>query len=55
MNWQEFFAMGGYAVYVWPSYGLSLAVLLGNWWLARQRARRLWSELARKERARSGA
>lgn len=26
-NW---FAMGGYAVYVWPAYGLALAVLVYN-------------------------
>ncbi len=25
----EFFAMGGYAGYVWPAYGVALAVLLG--------------------------
>jgi len=26
---QEFFSMGGYAVYVWPSYGLTAIVMLG--------------------------
>ncbi len=30
MSVQEFFAMGGYAFYVWPSYGLTLIVLLAN-------------------------
>lgn len=30
MNWQEFFAMGGYALYVWTSYGICLLVLLIN-------------------------
>ena len=25
----EFFAMGGYAWYVWPSYGIAAAVLVG--------------------------
>ena len=30
MSVQEFFAMGGYALYVWPSYGLTLIVLLAN-------------------------
>jgi heme exporter protein D len=29
-NMQEFFAMGGYAFYVWTSYGLTLIVLLAN-------------------------
>jgi heme exporter protein D len=26
MNWVEFFAMNGYAFYVWGSYGVALAV-----------------------------
>ena len=33
MNWSEFFNMGGYAVFVWSSYGLALVVLLINWYL----------------------
>ena len=28
MNWQEFFAMGGYAFYVWMSYGITVIVML---------------------------
>ena len=30
MSVQEFFAMGGYALYVLPAYGLTLIVLLAN-------------------------
>ena len=30
MSIQDFFAMGGYAAYVWPAYGLTLIVLLAN-------------------------
>lgn len=30
MTLSEFFAMGGYAFYVWTSYGLTLIVLLAN-------------------------
>lgn len=30
MNWQAFFAMGGYAVYVWSAYGFAALVLLWN-------------------------
>jgi len=30
MSMQNFFAMGGYAFYVWTSYGLTLIVLLAN-------------------------
>ena len=29
-NLQDFFAMGGYAFYVWTSYGLTVIVLLAN-------------------------
>lgn len=28
MSWSEFFAMNGYAFYVWGSYGLALLVFL---------------------------
>ena len=32
----EFFHMGGYALYVWASYGLSAAVILAAiWWSLR--------------------
>ena len=30
MNWSEFFNMGGYAFYVWTSYGLTLIVIVAN-------------------------
>ena len=29
-NWSEFFAMGGYAFFVWTSYGLTFLVILLN-------------------------
>lgn len=29
-SWSEFFAMGGYAFFVWASYGLTFAVILLN-------------------------
>jgi heme exporter protein D len=28
MSWSEFFAMKGYALYVWGSYGVALAVFV---------------------------
>lgn len=34
MDIGEFLAMGGYARYVWPAWGLSAAVLVGNAWSA---------------------
>jgi heme exporter protein CcmD len=36
MDLQKFFEMGGYAGYVWTSYGLTALVLLWNWWAARR-------------------
>lgn len=30
MNWTEFFHMGGYALYVWGSYGLAALILAIN-------------------------
>lgn len=46
----EFFHMGGYAAYVWTSYGIALVVLLANLVLPWLRRRRLVTELARRER-----
>ena len=36
MDVQKFFEMGGYAGYVWTSYGLTAVILLWNWWAARR-------------------
>ena len=39
----SFLAMGGYAAYVWPAYGISIVVLTAATWLslrARQELRR---------------
>ncbi|HYA38282.1 MAG TPA: heme exporter protein CcmD [Candidatus Methylomirabilis sp.] len=33
MNWSHFFAMGGYAVYVWSAYGLAALILILNVYL----------------------
>lgn len=40
---ENFFAMGGYAAYVWPAYGISLGVIAGAilWtFIAERRLRR---------------
>jgi heme exporter protein D len=31
---REFLAMGGYARFVWPAFGLTALVLVYNWWSA---------------------
>lgn len=58
MHWNsldEFFAMGGYAVYVWGSLGAcALAMALEPWLLARRRAA-IMTSLRRQWRARDAA
>jgi heme exporter protein D len=39
--------MGGYAAFVWPSYGLALVVLIANVLLPRRRHQRILNELRR--------
>ena len=47
-GWNGFWAMGGYAPFVWGSYGVTLAVLLAEVWLLRRRR-------ARADRSGAGA
>lgn len=35
----DYFAMGGYAVFIWPSYGLALVLLIGMAIAAHRRMR----------------
>ena len=42
----EFFAMGGYAVFVWSAFGVTLVVLVLNVVFARRRLRATLAELA---------
>jgi heme exporter protein D len=55
MNWSEFFEMGGYALYVWPAYGLMAVVLAFNLVVPFRRRdevirkiRRLWAQAEKK-------
>jgi len=52
MDWESFFAMGGYAVYVWPSYALALIVLTVNLVAPHRRERRLLRTIAVREQRR---
>ena len=48
MNWNsgsEFFAMGGYGLYVWGSYLVALAAMSVEPWLAAQRHRRARNQI----------
>ncbi len=57
MNWKsfdDFVQMGGYGLYVWGSYGVTLAVMLVEAIAVRQRQRRAMHS-ARQEAALEGA
>ena len=47
-SWHEFITMGGYAVYVWSSYGIALVIMLANAILPGRQQRRLIKELRRR-------
>ena len=54
MNWNspaEFFAMGGYALYVWGSFGVCALALLLEPWLVRQRRNNILQSLRRQAKA----
>ena len=56
MNWgsaQEFFAMGGYGLYVWGSYVIAAACIALELWFLRQRRRTLERTLIRRGGKRS--
>lgn len=48
MDLQRFFAMGGYAAYVWPAYGIALLALVGLLLLR-------WRRMLAAERGLAGA
>lgn len=50
MDLQAFFAMGGYAFYVWTSYGICFAVLLANLILPIVQRKKLLRDLALKQK-----
>ena len=46
----EFFAMGGYAAYVWPSYALAFIILVANIVAPMQQRKKTLNDIARKIR-----
>jgi len=40
-SWSEFFAMGGYGLYVWGSFAVTAVVMLGEAWSVAARHRAL--------------
>lgn len=47
MSVSKFFAMGGYALYVWGSYGVAALVMAVEVILVLRRKRTLWRRLGR--------
>ncbi|NOZ36941.1 MAG: heme exporter protein CcmD [Gammaproteobacteria bacterium] len=45
---KEFLHMGGYAMYVWPSYGLALGILLWNIILPMRRKKQQIASIKRR-------
>lgn len=48
-SWSAFFAMGGYGLFVWISFGSSLFLLALLWWFSQRSHRQLFSQLAAKQ------
>lgn len=53
MNLTEFFAMGGYAFYVWTSYGIALLVLALNIIQPLMQQKRVLREIRRRQKRHS--
>jgi len=53
MNLNEFFHMGGYAFYVWTSYGIALIILLANVIMPARQRKKLLTDIARTARRRA--
>ncbi len=49
-SFDEFLAMGGYGVYVWPAYGIAFVVLLLNVVLPLIQKKKLLRQLALKQK-----
>ena len=53
-SWSDFWAMGGYAFYVWGSFGLTAIVLAIEVLLVQQRRRTILARLGRIHKKHTG-
>ena len=53
-SWDAFWAMGGYGLYVWGSYGMTLLVLFAEAWAVRQRRRQALASARNKSELEDG-
>lgn len=55
-SWTEFWAMGGYALFVWLSFGTTYMLLLGLWWYSKRQHKEIQQQIrakaAREQRVR---
>ena len=54
-SWNDFFAMGGYALYVWGSYAVTAGVVAAEVILLRLRRRNILNQLALMSRHRAAS
>lgn len=50
MSWSQFFNMGGYAFYVWGSFGVALAAMGAEVLLLRRRGRALLRQVRQADK-----
>ena len=48
-SWSDFFAMGGFAAFVWPAFAIATLVLVGLLVSSRRHLRRAMADLAALE------
>jgi heme exporter protein D len=48
-SWDAFWAMGGYGVYVWGSFGVTLLCIVGEMAWVRRHRRLVWLRLQRMQ------
>ena len=53
-SWDNFVAMGGYAFYVWGSYGVTAALIVAEVLLLRTRMRKAHEDVIRTVASRNG-
>ncbi|RVU41230.1 heme exporter protein CcmD [Rheinheimera riviphila] len=48
-SWNAFFAMGGYSLFVWLSFGVTFALLGLLWWFSQSGHRQILKGIAAKQ------
>lgn len=55
-SWADFWVMGGYALFVWLSFGSTYLLLLGLWWYSKRQHKQIQQQIrakaAREQRVR---